>query len=63
MDFPAASQELDHIALFPLIFIWFFVDDNSISNREASTSIFSFSLKRLAVSFTTANASGKISSR
>ena len=61
MAFPAASQELAQTALSPSIVIYGLVADNSRSFGVAVTVIDVFSLKRRAVSFKTAKASGRIS--
>ena len=59
--FPAAFQEFAQVALSPSIVIYDLVADNSLSFGVAVTVIVVFSLKRRAVSLTTANASGRIS--
>ena len=59
--FPAAFHEFLKMALSPCIVMCSFLAANSLSKSVAEDSIFSFSLKRLPVSFTTAKASGKIS--
>ena len=59
--FPAASHEFAQVALSPSIFMYDLEADNSRSFGEAVTDIEVFSLKRRAVSLTTAKASGRIS--
>ena len=58
---PAAFQELAQVALSPSIVMYDLVADNSLSFGVAVTVKEVFSLKRRAVSFTTAKASGRIS--
>ena len=61
MGFPAASQELDQMALSLSKVTYSLEPDNSLSNGEAVTVMLVLFAKRLAVSLTTAKASGKIS--
>ena len=63
MDLPAASHALAQMAVSPLILTFDLVADMLRSNGFAVTSKYSFSLNRLAVSFTTANACGSILSK
>ena len=60
---PAASQLLIQIALSFSILVYDFFDAISLSKSEAITFISLFSKNLLAVSFTTANASGSILSK
>ena len=60
MAFPAASQELDQVALSPSKVTKSLSPERLLSNSLAVTVIVVLSLKRLAVSLTTANASGNI---
>ena len=60
---PDASHVLFQKALSPIISTLSLVSATSLSKSFALTSIFSFSVKRFAVSLTTANAFGNISNR
>jgi hypothetical protein len=61
ISFPPASHLLFHKALSPFITILSRLAAKSLSKSFAVTSTTSFSLNRLAVSLTTAKASGSIS--
>jgi len=61
ISFPAAFQEFAQTALSPSRVTYVFVAESSISFGVAFTITFVLSLNRLAVSFTTAKASGRIS--
>ena len=60
---PAASHELDQVALSPFNLTYDFAPEISLSNALAVTSIELLFVNRFAVSLTMAKAVGKISSR